>query len=73
MGEALKIGTKSGLKLRLALYSAEVQQAFMLTYGYLLFFSTVCRWVRHLGADVAPVMSAPKSGRFKSASSQKIV
>ena len=33
-------------------------------------FSTVCRWVRKCSADVAPFISAPKSGRSKSASSQ---
>ena len=31
-GEALKMETKSGLTLRLALYSAEVQRTFVLTY-----------------------------------------
>ena len=36
-------------------------------------FSTVCRWVRHLSADVGPVTSAPKSGRSNSACSPKIV
>ena len=36
-------------------------------------FSTVCRWVRHLSADVGPVISATKSDRSKSASSPKIV
>ena len=32
VGEALKMRMKSGLTLRLALYSAEVQRTFMLTY-----------------------------------------
>ena len=36
-------------------------------------FSTVCRWVRKFSADVGPVISAPKCGRYKSASSLKIV
>ena len=34
--------------------------------------STVCRWVRHLSADMGPVTSAPRSVRSKSASSPKI-
>ena len=38
-----------------------------------MFFPTVCRWVRHLSADVGPVTSAPKADRSKSASSPKIV
>ena len=36
-------------------------------------FSAVCRWVRHLSADVGPVTSAPKSGRSKSASSSPMI
>ena len=35
--------------------------------------STVCRWVIKFSAGVGPVISAPKSGRSKSASSPKIV
>ena len=38
-----------------------------------MFFSTVCRWVRHFSADVGPVTSAPKSDRSEYASSPKIV
>ena len=70
--------TKSGLTLRLALYSAEVQQTFMLTYVLFMLviqcpFSTVCRCVRKFSADLGPVTRAPKSGRSKSASSPMIV
>ena len=66
--KALKMRTKSGLTLRLALYSAEVQRTFMLTYVLFMVviqcpFSAVCRWIRHLSANVGPVTSAPKSGR----------
>ena len=32
-------------------------------------FSTVCRWVRKFSADLRPVITSPKSGRSKSASS----
>ena len=79
--KALEMRIKSGLTLRLALYSAEVQRTFMLTYVLFMVvqcnsmsFSTVCRWVRQLSANVGPVTSAPNSGRSKSAScSPKIV
>ena len=36
-------------------------------------FSTLCRWVRKFSADLGPVISAPKSGKSKSARSLKIV
>ena len=36
VGSAMKMRIKSGLTLRLALYSAEVQRAFMLTYVWFM-------------------------------------
>ena len=73
VGRNVEMRMKSGLTLRLALYSAEVQQTFMLTYVLAMSFSTVCRWVRKFSATVGPVTSAPESGISKSASSLKIV
>ena len=77
MGEALKLPTKSGLTLRLAYYSAEVQRTFMLTY--LLFMVLIkCHFpqladIGKFSAGVGSVTRAPKSCRSKSASSPTIV
>ena len=64
---------KSGLTLRLAIYSAEVQRTFMLTYVLLMAVIHCPSPQFAFSADVGPVISATKSGRSKSASSLKIV
>ena len=69
-----EISTDIKTRALLSRSSTDIYADIYTIYGSnLISFSTVCRWVWKFSADVGPVISAPKSGRSKSASSLKTV
>ena len=71
---ANEIGTDIKTRTLLSRSSTDIYADINSVYGSnAMSFSTLCRWVRKLSADVGPVISTPKSGISTSESSLKIV